>query len=303
MSIPSYQIIMLPLLKFASDKNEHSIRDAIEHIANLFNLSSEERNETLPSGQQSIIRNRVSWARFYLQKAVLLESTRRGYFKITERGLDVLEQNPSEINVRYLRRFNEFVEFINQKYGKIHKAEPEELDTQQTPEEALESAYQTIQTELAQDLLTEVKERSPKFFERLVVKLLVEMRYGGSQEDAGKAIGQTGDEGIDGIIKEDPLGLDVIYIQAKRWTKRTVGSPELRDFVGALEGKKAKKGIFITTSNFSNEAKEFISRISSKIILIDGEQLAQYMIAHNIGVSSVKTYETKKIDTDYFSEE
>lgn len=303
MNIPSYQKMMLPLLKFAKDKKEHSISEAVDQIANKFNLSKEERTEILPSGQKTYLRNRVGWAKTYLQKACLLESTRRGHFKITERGLEVLEQNPSEIDVTFLKQFPEFIEFIARKYGGTLRPESEELDTQQTPEEVLESAYQTIQTDLAQELLATAKECSPKFFERLVVKLLVKMGYGGSRKDAGKAIGQTGDEGIDGLIKEDSLGLDVIYIQAKRWTKRPVGSPEIRDFVGALEGRKARKGIFITTSTFTDDARKFASQISAKVVLIDGNQLAQLMIEHDIGVSSVETYEVKKIDSDYFFEE
>lgn len=300
MAIPDYQSIMLPLLKFAGDKKEHSIREAIEHISKLFNLSEDEIKELLPSGQQPIISNRTAWAKTYLKKAGLLDSTKRSYFKITGNGLAVLKENPTEINVKYLDRFPKFTEF---RTLKKEENEPQEQESQQTPQEQLEFSYQRINNELAQEILKTVKITQPDFFERLVVELLLKMGYGGSRKDAGEAIGKSGDEGIDGIIKEDKLGLDVIYIQAKKW-EGTVGRPEIHKFVGALHGQGAKKGVFLTTSNFSKEALEYASNISDpKIVLIDGIQLANLMIDNDIGVSKVTTYDIKKIDSDYFSEE
>ncbi len=300
MPIPDYQTIMLPLLKFLGDKKEHSLTESTEYISKLFNLTDEERRELLPSGQQAIINNRVGWARTYLVKAGLLEATRRGYFRITERGTQVLERNSSEINVKYLEQFPEFVQFKaikKEAKGKGQTKIFESLD----PKELLETAHEKITSELAEELLREVKKASPKFFEYIVVELLTRMDYGGSRKDAGEAVGQVGDEGIDGIIKEDRLGLDAIYLQAKRW-EATVGRPELQKFVGALQGQRANKGIFITTSNFSNEALDYAKGVSPKIVLIDGEKLADLMIEHDVGVSKVGSYEVKKIDLDFFTE-
>ncbi len=298
MAIPDYQTIMLPLLKYLGDNQEHSLRDTIEYLGNKFQLSNEERKELLPSGQQATFDNRVGWARTYMKKAILLEPTRRGYFRITERGKDVLSRNPQKINVKFLGQFQEFMEFRQLRKEKIVIPPP----TSETPEEALENAYQKLQEGLAVDLIQNVKECSPNFFERLVVALLVKMGYGGSRKEAGQAVGGTADGGIDGIIKEDKLGLDIIYIQAKRW-ENTVGRPDIQKFAGALQGQKAKKGIFITTSNFSKNALDYVKDIDNKIILIDGQRLAELMIDHNVGVSPLASYEIKKIDTDYFIEE
>lgn len=301
MSIPNYQKIMLPLLKFSGDKKEHSIREAINHISELFNLTDEEKREILPSGQQQVINNRTAWAKTYLKKAGLLESTRRSYFIITEKGLDVLKENPVEIDMPYLKRFPEFIEFTTIK--KQEKQSLSQEEQQQTPQELLGLSYQQINDELSQEILKSIKETQSDFFERLVVELLLKMGYGGSRKDAGEAIGKSGDEGIDGIIKEDKLGLDTVYIQAKKW-EGTVGRPEIQKFVGALHGQGAKKGIFITTSNFSKEAIGYASNMNDpKIVLIDGMLLSNYMIDNDIGVSKVETYEIKKIDSDYFSEE
>jgi len=301
MAIPDYQSIMLPLLKFAGDKKEHSIREAIEHIANIFNLIEEERREVLPSGQQYIIDNRVCWTRTYLKKAGLLESTKRSYFKITDLGLEVLQKNPKEINVKFLEQFPQFIEFRNLRKEKGGE-EKEEENLTQTPQELLEYGYQRIKKDLASELLNFVKKSSPRFFEKLVVELLIKMGYGGLLKDAGEAIGQSGDGGIDGIIKEDKLGLDIIYIQAKRW-ENVVGSKEVRNFVGSLAGQKANKGVFITTSSFTREALDYVKTIPHKVILIDGETLAQLMIENDVGVSKIISYDIKKIDSDYFEEE
>lgn len=303
MKIPDYQSIMLPLLKFSGDNKEHSIQDAFDHISILFKLTNEDRKKVLPSGQQYIINNRVGWARTYLKKAGLLESPRRSFFKITKQGLNVLEKKPPEINVKFLEQFPSFIEFRN---IKKEKEDTEEQDSEttltQTPQELLEHGYQKIKRELSQELLNIVKQSSPSFFEKLVVELLISMGYGGSRKDAGQAVGQSGDGGIDGIIKEDKLGLDVIYLQAKRW-KNVIGSKEIRNFVGSLVGKKANKGVFITTSGFTKEASKYVKSITHKVILIDGEMLTQLMIENNIGVSKEISYDIKKIDSDYFTEE
>jgi len=302
MAIPDYQTLMLPLQRVAGDQQEHSLREVIDQLSEEFGLTEEERKELLPSGQQEIVANRVAWARTYMGKAGLLESTRRGYFKITDRGLKVLKKNPDRIDVKFLEQFEEFRQFRALRHTKSEEQEIEEETHKRTPEEALESAYKQLRDNLANELLQQIKSCSPGLFEKIVVELLVKMGYGGSRQDAGRAIGRSRDEGIDGIIKEDRLGLDIIYIQAKRW-ENTVGRPEVQKFAGALQGQRARKGIMISTSVFSQEAQDYASRIDSKIVLIDGEQVAQLMIDHSLGVSPMAAYEIKKIDTDYFTEE
>jgi len=303
MAVPDYQSIMLPLLNLAGDKQEHTIREAIDHIAEIFKLTDNDKKEVLPSGQQYIIDNRVGWARTYLKKAGLLESTKRSYFKITNLGIDVLKKNPSGINIKFLEQFPLFIEFRSIKKEKDnHEEQPEESDSAQTPQELLEYGYQKIKKNLAQELLISVKQSSSQFFEKLVVELLLAMGYGGSRKDAGQAVGQSGDGGIDGIIKEDKLGLDVIYLQAKRW-ENVVGSKEIRNFVGSLVGQKANKGVFITTSGFTKDSLEYVKTITHKVILIDGDMLTQLMIENNIGVSKIISYDIKKIDSDYFVED
>jgi restriction system protein len=296
---------MLPLLRLVSDKQEHIFRDIIEELAVQFKLTDNERKELLPSGQQPIFDNRIGWAKTYLKKAVLLDTPRRAIIVITQRGLDVLKQNPQEINARFLRQFPEFIEFQTIKRDKFEEEQqPMEEVAAQTPEENLENAHQRIRKALSQDLLNKVVGVPPAFFERLVIELLVKMGYGGSIKDAGNAIGRSGDEGIDGTIKEDKLGLDIIYLQAKRWQPgNVVGRPEIQKFVGALAGQGAKKGIFITTSSFTKEATEYVQRIDTKIVLIDGALLADLMIDHEVGVTKSASYEIKKIDSDYFSED
>ena len=302
MAIPDYQTIMLPLLQFASDGKEHSLRDAIDSLATEFKLSDDEKKELLPSGQQEVFNNRVGWARTYLKKAGLIETTRRGHFQITSRGKEVLAGKPKRIDVHFLEQFEEFQQFraLRHTPATDTTTEVEELTT--TPEESLETAYKRLRDTLAVELLQQLKLSSPSLFEKIVVELLVKMGYGGSRQDAGRAIGKSGDEGIDGIIKEDRLGLDIIYIQAKRW-ENTVGRPEVQKFAGALQGQRARKGIMITTSSFTQEAQEYASRIDSKIVLIDGERLSQLMIDNNLGVSPMASYEIKKLDSDYFTEE
>lgn len=305
MAIPDYQTLMLPVLQLASDNEEHRFRDSVDSLAVKFSLSNEEKIELLPSGNQAVFNNRVGWARSYLKQAGLLTSPRRGHFKITAQGLKLLSEHPVKISVSLLEQYPEFQEFRSRKKDPS-KSDAEnstvEIIASETPEDSLASAYRTLSKNLEDEILISVKDSSPSFFERLVVDLLVKMGYGGNRQDAGRALGKSGDGGIDGIINEDQLGLDVIYIQAKRW-EGTVGRPEIQKFAGALQGQRARKGVFITTSNFSKEALEYASMIESKIILIGGERLAALMAEHNVGVSIVGQYEVKKIDSDYFDEE
>lgn len=306
MAIPDFQTCMLPFLRFLSDGNEHSLRDAEESLAEHFKLSDTERAELLPSGQQGIFKNRIGWARSYLKKACLVEAPKRGVFKITDRGVKILATNPGRIDNKFLEQFPEFVEFRdaskNAADSRLDSGSIEPIPVGAvTPEEAIESAYQGLRDQLAQELLSVVLSCSPTFFEQLVVDLLVKMGYGGSRRDAGERIGQSGDGGIDGIIKEDRLGLDAIFIQAKRW-QGSVGRPEIQKFVGALQGQRARKGVFITTSTYTPDAIDYASRIDTKVILIDGKALSNLMIDFDVGVSASATYVVKRIDSDYFEE-
>ena len=301
MAIPDFQSIMLPLLRLTADGKEHSIREAIEALAGDFRLTDAEKTELLPSGTQRVFDNRVSWARSYLTKAALLEVTRRGHFCITQRGREVLSQKPSGINLGLLEQFPEFRESRPRRRKSKETPGTTDAYTRQTPDEILEGAYQTLRENLTADLRTRIGKCSPGFFEKLVIDVLVAMGYGGSEREAAKAVGRPGDEGIDGLINEDRLGLDVIYVQAKRWDK-TVGRPEVQRFAGALQGHHAKKGILITASEFSPDAKQYVEKIEPKIVLIDGKELARLMFDYNVGVSKERSYETKKIDNDYFDE-
>jgi restriction system protein len=280
----------------------------LDNLTQAFSLSEQELNEMLPSGKQTAFYNRLGWARTYLTKSGLLEMSRRSFYRITERGCNVLDSNPARIDMKYLEQFPEYIEF-REKEGtrrRVQNGDDEGEDVQQTesktPEETLEYAYQEIRDNLAQEVLSLVKKSSPSFFERLVVELLVNMGYGGSRREAARAVGQTGDEGIDGIIDEDKLGLDAIYVQAKRW-ESVVGRPEIQKFVGALMGKRARKGIFITTSSFTNDAVNYVSNIDFKIVLIDGKRLAEFMLDYNVGVTESTVYQLKRIDSDYFLNE
>ena len=302
--IPDFQSIMLPLLEITGDKKEHTIQEIRDLLAKYFRLTEEERSKLLSKSKQKMFDNRVGWARTYLKKAELLVYEPKGYFKITEIGLKVLREKPSKISIKYLKRFPEILEFIKPS-KKIKQPIDKEIKLileEKTPEDLLEIGYEKYQEKLLSDLLEKIKQCTPEFFESLVVDLLVGMGYGGSFEDAGKAIGKVGDEGIDGIIKEDKLGLDVIYLQAKKWAN-PVGSPEIQKFAGALLGKKAKKGVFITTSTFSVGAIDYARNVENKIIPIDGEQLTRYMVENGIGVSETTSYSINKIDLDYFTEE
>ncbi|WP_374325112.1 restriction endonuclease [Aquipseudomonas alcaligenes] len=300
MPIPDFQTLMRPLLELHSDKNEHLNRDLVDTLAQQFKLTEEERREMLPSGRAKLFDNRVGWAKTYIANAGLIQSPKRAISIITERGIEVLNQG-QPINLKLLKGITESQESITAT-EKQKKTIPTENNTEETtPEESFENAYLKVRQEVEQELLQNILNNSPDFLERLVVDLVVKMGYGGSQKDAGEAIGKSGDEGIDGVIKEDPLGLDIIYLQAKRY-EGTVGRPEIQKFAGALQGQRARKGIFITTSSYSREALDYVSKIETKIILIDGKTLTKLMLDHGVGVSTNTVYEVKKIDTDYFSE-
>lgn len=298
MAIPDFQTIILPLLRFCADGKEHANQEALDALATEFGLTNDERKKLLPSGQQRVFDNRVAWARAHMKMALLIENPRRGIFRITGRGKFILEQSPPSIDLKFLRQFSEYVDAREKPKSDSSTVTAEEA---QTPEEQIEQAYETLRENLAGELLQQLKSASPSFFEKVVVDVLVRMGYGGSLKDAGQAIGRSGDEGIDGVINEDRLGLDSIYIQAKRW-EGTVSRPEIQKFAGALQGKRATKGVFITTSDFSEGSRDFASNISSKIILIDGKQLADLMIEYGVGVSTIVTYELKKLDSDFFVE-
>ena len=299
--IPDYQTVMLPLLRFLGDGQERPSAEAVEAISIEFGLTSDESQKLLPSGTSTVIGNRIGWAKTYMKKAGLIDQTRRGFFRVSKRGLDVLARKPTRIDVGFLEEFPEFQEFRALRRQDNSAAVAQALEST-TPEEALEDAYQRLRTGWEADLLQRVRSASPEFFERLVVNLLVSMGYGGSERDAGQAVGKSGDGGIDGIIKEDRLGLDAIYIQAKRW-EGCVGRPEIQKFAGALQGHRARKGVFITTSTFSKEAKEYVEKIDSKIILLDGAALAALMVDYSVGVSPVRSYALLKVDPDYFTGE
>jgi restriction system protein len=291
---------MLPVLEALADGKDYQLRAVTAALADRFGLSEDERKELLSSGQQTVIANRVSWAKTYMKKAGLISQPSRGVVRITEERRAVLAKKPTRIDNDFLRQYPAFAEFVDRSSTDPGGVEP--APETATPEESLEASYLALRNALADDLLERVKSCSPQFFERLVVELLVAMGYGGSLADAGQAIGRSGDGGIDGIIKEDKLGLDVVCVQAKRW-KDTVGRPEVQAFAGSMEGFRARKGVLLTTSVFSKEAEEYVNRIERKIVLIDGVRLAQLMIDHGIGVATARAYVVKKLDQDYFEEE
>lgn len=291
---------MRPLLEHLADGTVKSNSETINVLSKHFHLTDEELAELLPSGQQSVFTNRVAWAKAHLKKAGLLDSPSRGLYKVTPRGLEALAQNNQKINLKYLKQFEEYSQGNSGNSNAKEKDEQKPSDTL-TPSEHIEIGYQRIREELEEELLAKIKESSPAFFERLVVEVLVAMGYGGSRKDAGQTLGQSGDGGIDGVIKEDRLGLDAIYIQAKRWDS-VVGRPEIQKFAGALQGQRAKKGVFITTSGFSKEASDYVSMIENRIVLIGGKQLTGLMIDFGVGVSKIASYDVKRIDSDYFEE-
>lgn len=306
MPIPDFQSLMRPLLNLVSDDQHYALKTVRPLLALHFSLTPEEVEERLPSGKQRRFDNRVAWAKVYLEQAGLLHSPKRGLFHITPEGKALLSSHPEHISIAVLEQFEKFKAFRvlsrPAKSSPTTPCAPVAREVVETPEELLEHAFASIEGELATALLEQVKSCSPAFFETLVVELLLKMGYGRNRAEAGKTIGRTGDEGIDGIISEDRLGLEAIYIQAKRWAG-TVGRPEIQKFVGALHGQRARKGVFLTTGTFSAEAREYVSRIEPRVVLIDGAQLAEYMIEHKLGVTVKAVYEVKRIDTDFFSEE
>jgi restriction system protein len=304
MAIPSYETLMQPFMQLLSDRKEHNTKELIESLSKHFKLSKEDREALLEKSQKLVFDNRVGWAKTYLAKAKLIEYTKRSHFRITQRGIKAVNVKNLIIDNKHLKQFSEFNEFQTLKKPPKNKMVEDVKTAKQsiTPEESLEKAYREIRDNLARELLRKVVSLTPSQFEKLVVELLVKMGYGGSIQDAGKAIGKTNDEGIDGVIKEDVLGIDKIYIQAKKWkTGTSIGRPELQKFMGALAGQGATKGIFITTSYFSKEALDY-NPANVRIVRIDGTTLAQYMIDYNLGVSTTINYEVKRIDTDYFDE-
>lgn len=306
MPVPHFQALMLPVLEAAKD-GEISISDVRDRIAEKLGLSEEDVNELLPSGRQTFFVNRVSWARHFIEKALLVETTRRGYFRITQRGREVLEQNPPEINMPFLTRYPEYVAWREAgQTGDKNVGTTDTVDVStSTPEENIESNYQALIASVRADVLESLRGCSWQFFERLIVDLLLAMGYGGGRAEMGEAFTRSGDGGIDGVIKEDALGLDAVYIQAKKWDPNgtfKAGRPDLQKFVGSLDGEGATKGLFVCLSGFSKEAKDYIRTSSKRIILVDGEELANLMIRHNVGVRVRDVYELKGLDEDYFSE-
>lgn len=310
MAIPDYQSCMRPLLAFGRDGHEKNINAAITAVADHFGLSVEEREELLPSGKQAILANRVHWARTYLDKAGALKKTRRSHFIVTERGQKLLEAYPTRIAANDLKQFPEFVAFQSPRVegsgdpsssGEVAKIELTDLVKSETPEEAIQQAERLIAASLRADLLSRIQELSPSFFESLVVDLIVAMGYGGSRQSVVRRLGKSGDEGIDGIVNEDALGLDVVYIQAKRYASdNTIGRERIQQFAGALMGQGASKGVFVTTSSFSKQAIEFAQKRPPRIILIDGDELTRLMTQYNVGVRTERTVELKRVDLDYF---
>ena len=300
MPIPDYQTLMRPLLAQLADGNVHPLSDLLKELTAEFQLTPEEAKEKLPSGRQTVISNRIGWAKTYLDKAGLLETPKRAHYKITDRGLKALEECPEQIDNEYLHKFDEFQQFSTPSSSKEGEAKVKESET--TPDEQIAAAHQALNSSLVDEILTSIKGASPTFFEQLVVDLMLAMGYGGSRKEAGQATQATNDDGIDGIIKEDRLGLDTIYLQAKRW-QNTVHRPEIDKFIGSLTRHRARKGVFITTSEFSPGALDAVHTLDMKIVLIDGQQLAELMIEHNLGVTRKEVYEVKQIDSDYFNEE
>lgn len=307
MAVPPFQEFMLPFLRFIEDGKEHHVSELFDFLSKKFELTDADLKEVLPSGRETRFKNRVYWTRVHLGQAKLLDATGRGRFRITDRGLQLLSQKPERVDMHVLNQYPEFQEFRGKSKSSDEPAsqanQVEQEESPLSPEEQLETSYQLLRQQLAVDLLKQVRSSSPAFFERLVVDLLVAMGYGGSRADAGQAIGQSGDGGIDGIINEDRLGLDVVYLQAKRW-EAPVGSPEVRNFTGSLEGHGAQKGVLITTSRFTKDAIEFAKRLQQKkLVLIDGEKLTELMMDYGVGVNKVSTYTVQKLDPDYFDEE
>jgi restriction system protein len=305
MTIPDYQTLMRPVLEILADGQERTNSELRESVAARFKLTDADLREMVPSGQKPLFNDRLSWATSYLTQAGAITRVKRGVYRGNSRGFELLQQNSRRVDVNVLEQFPEIQAFRARTSGDKSRPKPADGDApdEATPEESLESAFHNLRSAIEADLLQQVKAASPAFFERLVVELLVAMGYGGTLKDAGQAIGRSGDGGIDGIIKEDRLGLEVIHVQAKRWDDRTVGRPEIQSFAGSLDGVRAKKGIFITTSTFSGDARTYVDRIDKRIVLIDGDQLSTLMYDFGIGVTATATYAVKRVDSDYFGEE
>jgi len=301
MTIPDYQSIMLPLLRCLNDAQEHRMSDLVEAITNVFKLTREERETMLASGNSTVVYSRVIWAKTYLKQAGLVESPKRGVYRLSSAGEELLRHPPDRVDDKYLGRYPAFQAFLDRSKSSVKPKLPETPSQAQTPEETMEATSILARQQVAEDLLERVKVCSPAFFERLVVDLLVAMGYGGSRSDAGESVGRSGDGGIDGIIKEDKLGLDAVYIQAKRW-EGVVGRPIVQGFAGSLEGARARKGVLITTSGFSNDAQEYVRHIEKRIVLVDGPRLADLMVDHGVGVTVARTYAIHRLDLDYFEE-
>ena len=309
MALPTYEDVMLPVLKTLEASGPRHRREVVAGVTDSLHLSEAEQQQTLASGKATVMLSRVGWALAYLKQARVVESPSRGVYQLTDRGRDVLAHKPSRVDGKFLSQFPEFLDFLQraraatvEKVGADKGLVEDAVETASesaSPEEALGAAYGRLRTGLEEDLLEAVKSASPVFFEQLVIDLLVKMGYGGSRVDAARAVGRAGDGGIDGVIDEDRLGLDVIYVQAKRWDA-AVGRPEIQKFAGALQGQRAKKGIFITTSNFTREAVEYAGHIESRIILVDGRRLARLMFDFDVGATPRSTYTVKQLDSDYF---
>lgn len=301
MAVPDYQTLMLPIVRMTGDGQDHRISDLIEALCAEFRLTEEDLDQRLASGQRTIY-NRTHWAVTYLTKARVLERLGRGTVRITDRGQQVLADSPTRIDVKYLARFPESVAFRSRSV--VPMADPQEPSGNETPDELLDATYTTIRRSVEADLLDRMLAAPPDFFEQLVIDLLVAMGYGGSKAGASRRVGRTGDDGIDGVIDEDKLGLDAVYIQAKRWDpSHPVRRPDVQGFAGSLEGQRAGKGVFITTSRFTDDAREYVGRISKRIVLLDGQALARLMYDHGIGVRDHRQYQVRRVDAAYFEGE
>jgi restriction system protein len=303
-AVPDFQTLMRPLLEIVADGNEHPIHDVRTELAETFELTPDDLEEMLPSGRAKTFANRVGWAAAYLYQCGLLSRPRRAVYAITSRGRDVLEAHPDRVDLSVLREFPEFYEFARGR-GRVH--DPVTAPTggeDVTPDERMQAANRELRAALAADLIDRVLAQSPAFFEQLVLDVLHRMGYGGERPDAVERLGQTGDEGVDGVIRDDTLGLEEIYVQAKRWARdRSVRRPDIQRFVGALQGQRAGKGVFITTSGFTPDAHEYAEHVVPRVVLVDGRELAQLMIDHGVGVSTVDRFEVKRVDSDYFESE
>jgi len=298
MPLPDFQSFLLPALRVFADGKPHGLKEAREQVSQQLQLDPDSRALLVADGRTPVYVSRTDWAITYLHRAGALARPERGVYQITERGRELLSRGFDKLTVKHLMEFPEFREFVQVKIG----PPPPPNGDDESPEERLASAWKQLRESLAKEILDKLRQVSPAYFEKIVVDLLVAMGYGGSVEDAASVLGRAGDEGIDGMIKEDKLGLDVVYVQAKRWSQN-VGRPEVQAFAGSLEGARARKGVFITTSDFTQDAREYVKRIEKKIVLIGGRQLAELMIDHDVGVTVAHTYKLKRLDSDYFEEE